>query len=368
MAPCYPYLDIAPGAHLAFVETGGRLLGKKRAALGWVVLVAAGCSRPAGPSASPSVAPAFPTADPGAPPAIDRVTPLPSPLPEIVARVNGQAVRMQQVLGLAKKALQDSKEREKDTPGAVRQAMHQYIVRELLVQEAMARGVAADTKQVEAAYDQVRAGFKDEKRFEESLAEQGLDARSYKEELRVQETVNALLGKVGAGITVTDAEARAFFEANSRAFDPGEKLEIRHILFRVPAGASERTRETIRVKAAFAANQATAGADFAKLAAEQSEDPETKAKGGLIEIRRGMMPPAFDQAAFALQPGQVSGLVETPVGLSVIKLEKRTPGPPVAFESVQEAVRAEVLREKRQVAFQSLVNSLRAKAKIETYL
>lgn len=343
-------------------------MGKKRAAFGWVILVAAGCSRPAGPSASPSVDPAFPSADPGAPPAIDRVTPLPSPLPDIVARVNGQVVRMQQVLGLAKKALQDSKDREKDTPGAVRQAMHQYIVRELLFQEAMARGVAADTKQVEAAYDQVRAGFKDEKRFEESLADQGLDTRSYKEELRVQETVNALLAKVGAGITVSDAEATAFFEANSRAFDPGEKLQIRHILFKFPPGATERTKETIRVKAAFAANQAASGADFAKIAREQSEDPETKAKGGLVEIRRGMMPPVFDQAAFALQPGQVSGLVETPVGLSVIKLEKRIPGPPFSFDSVQGAVRAEVLREKRQTTFQSLVNSLRARARIETYL
>ena len=229
--------------------------------------------------------------------------------------------------------------------------MHQYIVRELLFQEAMARGVAADTKQVETVYDQVRAGFKDEKRFEESLADQGLDPQSYKQELRVQETVNALLAKVGAAITVTDAEAKAFFDAHPRAFDPGEKLEIRHILFKVPAGASERTKEAIRVKAGIAANRAATGADFGKLAQQQSEDPETKARGGLIEIRQGMMPPAFDQAAFALQPGQVSGLVETPVGLSVIKLEKRIPGPPVSFDSVQEAVRAEVLREKRQTAY-----------------
>jgi parvulin-like peptidyl-prolyl isomerase len=232
----------------------------------------------------------------------------------------------------------------------------------------MARGVAADTKQVENVYDRVHAGFKDEKRFEESLADQGLDPQSYKQELRVQETVNALLAKVGATVTVTDGEARAFFDAHPRAFDPGEKLEIRHILFKVPAGASERIKEAIRVKAGIAANRAATGADFGKLAQQQSEDPETRARGGLIEIRHGMMPPAFDQAAFALQPGQISGLVETPVGLSLIKLEKRIPGPPVSFDSVQEVVRAEVLREKRQAAYQSLVNSLRAKARIETYL
>ena len=299
---------------------------------------------------------------------IDRTTPLPSPLPDIVARVNGQTVRIQQVLGLAKKALQDSKQREKDMPGAVRQAMQQYIVRELLFQEAMAQGISADTRKVETVYDQVRSGFKDDLRFKESLAVQGLDPQSYKQELRAQETVNALLAKVGAGITVTDAEARVFFEANARAFDPGEKLEVRHILFRVPRGATDRTMEAVRVKAGIAANRAATGEDFLKLAQELSEDPETKDRGRLLEIRRGMMPPAFEQAAMALQPGQVSGLVETPVGVSVIKLEKRVPGPPARFEDVQEAVRSELLREKRQTGFQSLVNSLRAKARIETYL
>ncbi len=331
------------------------------------MLASLGCSRGAGPAATASAV-AQPATDAGAPPEIDRVTPLPSPLPDIVARVNGQTVRIQQVLGLAKKALKDSKEREKDTPGAMRQAMHQYIVRELLFQEAMARGVSADTRQVEVVYDQVRAGFKDEQRFKESLAEQGLDPQGYKQELRVQETVNALLAKVGAEVTVTDAEARAFFEANSRAFDPGEKLEVRHILFRVPPGATERTKEGIRVRAGAAANRAAAGEDFLQLAQKLSEDPDPKDRGRLLAMRRGMMPKAFEQAAFALQPGQVSGIVETPVGLSVIKLEARSPGPPAQFEDVQEAVRAELLARKRQAAYQSLVNSLRTKARIETYL
>jgi peptidyl-prolyl cis-trans isomerase C len=340
----------------------------KCAAFGWLMLVAAGCSRSAGPAASPSVVPPSASAAGAAPPEIDRVTPLPSPLPDIVARVNGQAIRIHQVLALAQKALKDSKERDKDMPGAVRQAMHQYIERELLFQEAMARGISADTRKVETAYDQVRSGFKDEVRFRESLADQGLDPQSYKQEVRVQETVNALLANAGQAITVTEAEAREFFDAHPRAFDAGEKLEIRHILFRVPVGATQRTKEGVRVKARIAATRAASGEDFVKLARELSEDPEPTHRGRLLEIRRGMMPEAFDQAVFALQPGQVTGLVDTPVGVSVVKLERRVPGPPAHFEDVQEAVRSELLHQKRQAGFESLVKSLRAKARIETYL
>ena len=324
----------------------------------------AACS---GPPAKPAAA-VSPSPDSGAPPPIDRVTPLPSPLPDIVARVNGDPVRIHQVLGLAKKALRDSKDRQKDMPGAVRQAMHQYVVRELLFQEAMSRGVSADTTHVETVYDQVRAGFKDEQRWRESLADQGLDPQSYKEELRVQETVNALLAKVGEGVVVTDEEVQTFFATHPRAVDPGEKLKIRHILVRVPPDAPERAREALRVKAGIAANRARAGDDFEALVREFSYDTETKGRGGRLEIRRGMMPPAFDQAAFALAPGQVSGLVETPLGFSVIKLDERVPGPPASFEEVEEAIRSELLARKRQEAYQTLVNSLRAKARIETYL
>jgi parvulin-like peptidyl-prolyl isomerase len=332
--------------------------------LGAALATLVACS---GPPARPAAA-VSPAADPGAPPQIDRVTPLPSPLPDIVARVNGDPVRIQQVLGLAKKALQDSKDREKDMPGAVRQAMHQYVVRELLFQEAMARGISADTKQVEAVFDRVRAGFKDEQRWRESLADQGLDPQSYRQELRIQETVNVLLAKVGEGIAVGDEEVAAFFHANPRTIDPGEKLRVRHILFRVPAGADDRVREAVRVKAGLAAHRAQAGEDFVALVKELSEDRETKGRGGHIEIGRGTMPPAFEQAAYALQPGQVSGPLETPKGISVLKLEERIPGPPASLEEVKEPIRADLLARKRQAAYQALVNSLRAKARIETYL
>jgi hypothetical protein len=72
-------------------------------------------------------------------------------------------------------------------------------------------------------------------------------------------------------------------------------------------------------------SRAKAGEDFAKLADEVSQDPGTKGKGGLYEaVTRGKMVPAFEQAALALEPGQIAeNLVETPYGYHIIKLEKK---------------------------------------------
>src|SRR5512147_83056 len=98
-----------------------------RAALLAVALALAACSRPAGgPAASPSTA------------ALDPGRPLPSPIPDVVARVNGQPIRIHQILPLAKTELDrvSVAERDRKKPEVLRRALQQYVDRELLLQEA----------------------------------------------------------------------------------------------------------------------------------------------------------------------------------------------------------------------------------------
>ena len=85
-------------------------------------------------------------------------------------------------------------------------------------------------------------------------------------------------------------------------------------------GASRRTREEALRRAADVLFRARKGEDFAALAREYSEDPGTRARGGrMSRIDRGQMEPAFEEAAFSLQPGQVSDIVETEFGFHVIR-------------------------------------------------
>ncbi len=111
--------------------------------------------------------------------------------------------------------------------------------------------------------------------------------------------------------------------------DQGEMATASHILIRY-AGATRttpdmtRSKEDARKLAEEVANKARApGADFAALANEYTEDPSGKGRGGKLgTFPKGRMVPEFDKPLFALKPGEVSDVIETPFGFHVIMREK----------------------------------------------
>jgi len=184
---------------------------KARRSAALLALALAACSRPgAAPSASPSP-PLAAEADPG--------RPLPSPVPEIVARVNGEPVRIQQILPLAKAELDrvSVAERDRRKPEVIRKALAQYVDRELLLQEALARGVAAESRAVDGDYDQMRREHPDEEAWSAFLAGQGMDPQSFRLELRARHVVDALVGQEAARRSVEPDEARKALLAELRA-------------------------------------------------------------------------------------------------------------------------------------------------------
>jgi hypothetical protein len=146
-------------------------------------------------------------------------------MPEILGRVNGQPIGARQIAPLAKKLLDQSKDPDSAKPGAIRQALRDYIDRELLFQEALARGAKADDGAVRLLYDQARVNHPDDADWATYLHRLGFDPQSYKDEIRVQATVNALLRRVGEEMKVTDAEARARYDTAPSAFPPPEGKE-----------------------------------------------------------------------------------------------------------------------------------------------
>lgn len=315
------------------------------------------------PASSPSPSPAAtPTAQP-------TPKPLPSPLPENVALVNGHAIsgRNLQRIGHAQMAAQNL--REGDQAGVYRQLLDQLVVRELLYQAAETRGVKAKNRDVERVYDGARSKSPTEAQWKKRLADQGYTPEEYRLELRVTQTVQAFLALETAVITpgsVTDTDARAYYDSHPEEFLTEEQLRASHILIGVPRDATPEVRDARRVKAQAILDRAKKGADFAALARENSEDQGSVRNGGALpNFGRGRMIKPFEDAAFALAPGGLSEVVETPYGYHIIKLHERLPSRKLPFDEITQRLKDYLVQQKRLEVMKRLVDDLRSKAKIE---
>lgn len=148
---------------------------------------------------------------------------------------------------------------------------------------------------------------------------------------------------------VSTEEARAQYDARVAEIELEEEVRARHILLDSEADA----------EAAIA--RLEAGEDFAALARELSTGPSGEEGGDLGYFTRDRMVAAFSEAAFALQPGAVSGPVESDFGWHVIKVEDRRMQQLVPFEEVEADIKAELRGEKARAA----VDALREEAEIE---
>jgi len=131
---------------------------------------------------------------------------------------------------------------------------------------------------------------------------------------------------LAAKYTPPDSEVENYYKRNaSTQFTHPDQVSARHILIAVPAGATDKEKAAAKAKAAGVLKQAQAGGDFVKLAAKYSDDTSNKLQGGdLGSFGRGQMVKPFEDAVFAMKPGQIA-MVETQYGYHIVKLDSSKP-------------------------------------------
>ncbi len=139
---------------------------------------------------------------------------------------------------------------------------------------------------------------------------------------------------------ISDDDLRRAYEQEA----PDAQLRASHILLGFPDQATSGQRDSVRAEIEGIRRRALAGEDFAALARQHSQDPGSAPLGGdLGTFARGDMVKPFEDAAFALRPGEISAVVETPYGFHVIRLEgKEAPG----FEQVKEQFKTGLLNQR----------------------
>ncbi|MSO31081.1 MAG: hypothetical protein EXQ48_09125 [Acidobacteria bacterium] len=319
------------------------------------------------------ILPAFAAAQAPAPaPPAPAVKPIIEPLPDVVARVNGEAISKgdleEAMTQLQARAGQPIPADQRDT--IVRGILDQLIAFRLLRQESTSRKMAVPEADLETRITEIRSQFKSEEAFAQVLAEQKLTADGLRanllEGMQIDQMIDA---EVNARAAVTPQQVEAFYTGNPGEFQRAERIHARHILIRVAPDADAAAKEQGRTKIADLLTQARAGGGFAALAKQNSEDPGSGPTGGdLGFFERGQMVGPFEEAAFALMPGQTSEIVETQSGFHIIHLEDKQAAGAVPLSEVRPRIEQFLQGRNREEQAQAFIDGLRAKGAIDIFI
>ncbi|HXO20797.1 MAG TPA: peptidylprolyl isomerase [Thermoanaerobaculia bacterium] len=328
-------------------------------------------AKPGASAPGAATAPAGTAAKPaGAPEAIS-----PEKLPAVVAKVNGQEIKKDELLKEAdgvKAQLGQNGNLPPALPATFyRQVLDGMIARHLLQQEATAQGVTVTDDEVKTQVAQLRGQFPNPEEFNKALAAQGLTEQQFLQTAKQQLTVRKYIQtKILEGApAANDAAIKAFYDQNQDKMKQPERVHLRHILVKVDPSASAADKQKARAKADGVLARVKKGEDFAKLAKENSDDPGSKDNGGDLNwAQRGQFVEPFEKAAWALKKDEVSPVVESQFGYHVIQLLDRQDASVLPFEQVKPRI-AEFLKQKQsQEQVQVRIQALRAKAKVETFI
>jgi peptidyl-prolyl cis-trans isomerase C len=246
------------------------------------------------------------------------------------------------------------------------QASAQQVVdTKLLAQEAQHRELAAEPQMVDNIMTQVESEAGGTEALGVFLDEMGITKAQLRDSITESITAQRLIDEtIRPAVQVTDRDVEAFYKENPEMFQRPEEVHARHILFKVDEGASEEDKVAARIRADDARARALEGADFAALAKELSEGPSAPNGGDLGFFSADRMVKPFADAAFALEPGSISDVVETQFGYHIINVEERRPPTTQSLDEVRESLKNGLIERKVGESIQATLEGLRDKADI----
>lgn len=268
---------------------------------------------------------------------------------KVVATVNGDPITLaefQERFGRAGIKPEREAEREVKT-----EFLNRLIERKMVLREAQRNRIKVGLSEINKRIEALRTEHG--KDIKEMLASQGVDFEKWKSDIWEDMMIERLIAReVNRRISVASSEARRYYQANPQEFERPEQVRVRQIV----VATEEEARKALELL--------QAGNDFAAVAREKSTAPEAEKGGDLGYFSMGEMPAEFN-VVFGLRKSGVSGIVKSPYGFHIFKLEEKRSAGKTGFDEAYKDIAEKLRREKEDKRYKQWLKELRSRAKFE---
>ncbi len=297
-----------------------------------------------------------------------------------VASVNGVKIKQSEVdtyLDFLKNQTPDATlpENEEELKSIKTVIINSLIDTRLLEEYADKNGIEVSKEEVNEQFEKIVNSYPSQDDFEKDLKEKEISTKFLKSELESQILISKIFEEVTKDVSISSEQIEDYYNENKETlFKVPEKVKISHILVTLSQegedsedGEKSRTEALDKIK--YIKAQLEDGEEFEELAKKYSDDESSGANGGdLGYVSEGQLIEELGEAAFSMDVGEVSEIVETSYGFHLIKVTDRQEEFIRDFEEVKETVESYLENVSKKEKWESFINSLRGKSDIQYYI
>lgn len=252
----------------------------------------------------------------------------------------------------------------------VRATLDQAIENRILLREAQLAGASVDDATVEKRLEEYRKLFDTNEEFLRELEAAGETMSDLRTRLRKQMLAVTMASRkmeeLEDGVVVSESEVAQYYEDHKDDFRHPERVRCSQIFIAAPADASQRAVAKARLEQLR--DEVVSGTEFGELAIEYSQAPGAEDGGIIGWVQRGDLVKALEEAAFALEPGQLSEVIETDSGFHLLTIDEKEPAGMATLDEARTKIGPLIRRQVATERYEKWIGELRKRSRVRVFI
>ncbi|MCC6699043.1 MAG: peptidylprolyl isomerase [Candidatus Hydrogenedentes bacterium] len=296
---------------------------------------------------------------------------------QVVANVDTEVILLSDIMaelgpqaGELRRNAANEEEFNKALQDKIRATLEQAIENKILLREAQLAGLVVDDDTVEKRLEEYKKLFDSNEAFLKELENAGETLSDLRSRLRKQMLARTMAVRktreLEDGIVVSESEVAQYYEDHKSDFSHPERVRCYQIFIAAPADAAQRAVAKARLEQLR--DDIDAGSEFGELAVQYSEAPG-KEDGGVIGwVERGDLVKALEDTAFGLEPGQISGVVESDSGFHLLTIDKKEDAGLATLDEVRKDIEPLIRSEAASVQYKKWMDELKKRSRVRVFI